>query len=123
MRKRTTSLLLIAAGLAFPLLADKKAMEQYVLLYGTVFRETGFTLPNAEVTVLPDMASAPAGAKVKKMNGVSNGRGEFAFHLPAVNMRYTVRVSAKGYQTEEKPVVVEGPDRLDITVQLQPESK
>jgi len=124
MRKRTgTSLLLLAATLAFPGLAAKKKPEAYVLLYGTVFRETGFALPNAEVIVAPDASSDTAAPKVKKMEAVSNGRGEFAFHLPTGNGRYIVKVSAKGYRSEEKPVAIQGEDRIDVTFQLDPESK
>jgi hypothetical protein len=38
-------------------------------------------------------------------------------------MKYLVKVSAKGYASQEKPVTVQGEDRIDLTFQLQPESK
>jgi len=126
MRKRIgTSLLLAAAILTLPCLADKKkaAPEQYVVLYGTVFRDTGFALADAGVEVVPVVESGKESVKVKKMQVVSNGRGEFAFHLPAQPMRYVVKVSARGYQSQEKPVTVQNDDRIDLTFQLQPESK
>jgi hypothetical protein len=126
MRKRIgTSLLLVAAILALPCWADKKkaAAEQYVVLYGTVFRDTGFALPDAGVELVPVVEPAKGSAKVKRMQTTSNGRGEFAFHLSTTPMSYVVRVSARGYQSQEKPVNVQSDDRIDLTFQLQPESK
>jgi len=125
MRKRTgISLLLLATAFAVPVMAEKKKPpEPYVLLYGTVFRDTGLALPNADVMVVPDPSSDAAAPKVKKMEAVSNGRGEFAFHLPTGNGRYIVKVGAKGYRSEEKPVTIQGEDRVDVTFQLAPESK
>jgi hypothetical protein len=123
MRKKSISLLLLAVAFALPVLAARKKPEPYVLLYGTVFRETGFTLPNADVIVVPDASSDTAAPKMKKMEAVSNGRGEFAFHLPTGNGRYIVKVSAKGYRSEEKPVTIQSEDRVDVTFQLDPESK
>jgi hypothetical protein len=38
-------------------------------------------------------------------------------------MRYLVKASAKGFHSEEKPVTVQGEDRLDVTFQLHEESK
>jgi len=119
------SLLLLAAACALPGLADKKkaAAEPYFLLDGTVFREPGFALPNAEVVVIPDPPSDAAPVKVKKMQAVTDARGEFAFRLPTAPMRYLVKASAKGFHSEEKPVTVQGEDRLDVTFQLHEESK
>jgi Carboxypeptidase regulatory-like domain len=124
-RKKRIISLLLAAAVVLPGMAAKKkaAAEPYVLLDGTVFRESGFALPNAEVAVIPDpMPDAPP-SKVKKMQTVSDSRGEFAFRLPMLNMRYVIKVSAKGYRREEKPVTVQGEDRLDVTFQLHEESK
>ena len=124
-RSGISLLLLLAAAFALPCAAAKKkaAAEPYVLLDGTVFRENGFALPNAEVVVIPDPGPESAPAKLKKLQAVSDSRGEFAFRLPTLNMRYLVKVSAKGYRNETKPVTVQGEDRLDVTFQLQPESK
>jgi hypothetical protein len=126
MRKRSgISLLILVAALTHPLPAAKRkaAVEAYVLLDGTVFRETGFAMPNAEVVVIPDDQPDKSASKVKKMLAVSDGRGEFAFRLPTVNMRYVVKVSAKGYRSAEKPVLVQGEDRIDVMFQLQPEPR
>jgi hypothetical protein len=124
-KKRTgISLLFLAAVLCLPgVAAKKKALEPYVLLNGTIFRETGFALPNAEVVVIPDPESEAAAPKLKAMRAVSDVRGEFAIRLPTVAMRYLVKVSARGYRTETKQVTVQGEDRVDVTIQLHEESK
>jgi len=122
-KKNGISLMLLAAAFALPVLAAKKKPEAYVLLYGTVFRDTGFALPNAEVIVVSDPSSGTAAPKTKKMEAVSNDRGEFAVHLPTGNARYIVKVTAKGYRSEQKPVTIQGEDRIDVTFQLDPESK
>jgi hypothetical protein len=123
-KKRIISLLILAAAFALPGLGDKrKAAEPYVLLDGTVFRESGFALPNAEVVVVPDPAPDTPRQKVKKFEAVSDSRGEFAFRLPTTGMRYIVKVRAKGFRNEEKSVTVQGEDRLSVTFQLHEESK
>lgn len=123
-KTRIISFLLLAAASLLSA-ADKKnsAADPYVLLAGTVFTETGFALPNAEVIVTQDSAAQTKHAKVKKLQAVSDSRGEFAFRLPAGEAHYVIKVSAKGFQGEEKPVAVQGEDRLDVTFQLHPESR
>jgi hypothetical protein len=119
------SLLTLAAASILPALGDKKkdAAEPYVLLAGTVFQESGFALPNAEVVVIQDPAPETKHSKVKKMQALSDSRGEFAIRLPAGNAHYLLKVSAKGFRDEEKPVTVQGEDRLDVTIQLHRESR
>jgi hypothetical protein len=122
-KKRIISLLMLAAAFALPGLGDKrKAAEPYILLDGTVFRESGFALPNAQVVVVPD-PPPDTRQKVKKFEAVSDSRGEFAFRLPTTGTRYIVKVSAKGFRNEEKSVTVQGEDRLSVTFQLHEESK
>jgi hypothetical protein len=124
-KKRSISLLLLAAAFVLPGIAAKKRAppEPYVLLDGTVFRETGFAFPNAEVVVIPDPAPDAQPPKVKRLQTVSDARGEFAFRLPLASMRYIVKVHAKGYRNKEKSVSVQGEDRLDVTFQLHENSK
>ncbi len=38
-------------------------------------------------------------------------------------MNYAIVVSAKGYQSLRKPVTVEGQERVEVTFQLERESK
>lgn len=124
-KKRSISLLILVAAFALPGLGDKKkAAEPYFLVAGTVFRENGFSLPNAEVVVIPDPPPDQPRPKVKKLETVSDSRGEFALRLPAVSMRYIISVSAKGFRVEQKTVTVAGEEgRLDVTFQLHEESK
>jgi hypothetical protein len=103
---------------------DKKVnAESYALVGGTVFQESGFALPNALITLIPEPLASDSAAKAKKMQAISDARGEFVFRVPAGARRYTVRVAAKSHQTQEKSVNVEREERVDVTFQLQPESK
>jgi Carboxypeptidase regulatory-like domain len=119
------SLLLLAAVFTLPALADKKkAAEPYFLVAGTVFQESGFALPNAEVVLVPDPPPDAPRTKIKKLETVSDSRGEFAFRVPTAAMRYIIKVRAKRFQSAEKPVTVEGQEgRLDVTFQLHEESR
>ena len=101
----------------------KAETESFALVSGTVFREPGFALPNATVTLTPDPSQGAPVVKIKKQQTVCNSRGEFVFRLPPVSMRYTVRAAAKGYRDEEKPIDVEGEARVDVTFSLHEESK
>ncbi len=119
------SLLLLAAAFTLPALGEKKkAAEAYFLIAGTVFQENGFALPNADVVLIPDPPPDAPRIKIKKVQTVSDSRGEFAFRIPTAAMHYIIKVSAKGFQSGEKPVTVEGQEgRLDVTFQLHEESK
>ena len=101
--------------------AEKKKNpgEPHAVVAGTVFREPGFALPAAELTLAPEKAPA----KARKMKAVSDARGEFAFHVPAEEARYTVSVKASGYESQEKSVVVTGEVRVDLFFQLKPVAK
>jgi len=125
MRKSGTSLICLLI-LAVPLAgAGKKKIvpEAYSIVAGTVFRESGFALPQAEVTLIPYPQQGGLPVKVKKLSTVSDGRGEFVFRVPPASMQYTVRVAAKGYHGEEKTITVHGDERADVTFQLREESK
>jgi hypothetical protein len=97
--------------------------ESYAVVTGTVFREPGFALPSAAVTLTADPSREAATIKIKKLQTVCNSRGEFVFRIPPVNMHYTVRATAKGYRDEVKPIEVEGEARIDVTFSLHEESK
>jgi hypothetical protein len=103
-------------------LSDKqKPAETWAVIAGTVFREPGFALPGAEVTLEPEQ---PGGKnnKVKRQQAISNSRGEFAFRVPAVALRYTVSVRARGYQAEEKTAEIQGEQRVDVYFSLKPDT-
>jgi len=126
-RSGTNLMALVALLLACVLPAEaakkKAAPPSYALVAGTVFQESGYALPNAGVTLIPDPQGDNARAKVKKLEAISDARGEFAFRVPAGSMQYTVKVAAKGFQPAQKSVSVQGEERVDVTFQLQPESK
>ena len=101
----------------------KKAAEPYGVLAGTVFREPGFALPGAEVTVEPDPQPGQTPVKIHKPKAISDGRGEFAFRVPVTAMRYAVKARAKGFSPQQKSVDMEGEQRVDVTLTLAAESK
>ncbi len=115
------AVLLLLCAFAAPAGSKKKALEPYALIGGTVFREPGFALPGAELTL--SLASDQASPKIKKQTAISDSRGEFAFRVPPAAMVYTVQVMCKGYSPQEKRVSVEGEQRVDATFTLSPESK
>lgn len=114
---------LLAAAVPGACAADKKPAP-YGLIAGSVFRETGRSLAGAEIRVEPAAASeSGTRIKIKKIEGRTDGRGEFAIRVPAEPMRYTLRVSAPGYQPQEKAVSINGEDRIDVFFTLEPASK
>jgi Carboxypeptidase regulatory-like domain len=110
--------LVSACGLQGAEKRKKPAAPQGVVA-GTVFREPGFALPSAELTLVPEKAPP----KARKLKAVSDVRGEFAFHVPAEEARYTVSVKANGFESQEKSVVVTGEARVDLFFQLKPVAK
>jgi hypothetical protein len=125
-RKKTGISLLLLLICILPLArAGKKTAEpdSFALVSGTVFRDPGFALPNATVTLTPNPSPGSSPLKVKKQQGVTNSRGEFVFRVPTASMRYTVRAAAKGYRGDEKSVDVEGETRIEVTLSLHEESK
>jgi hypothetical protein len=103
--------------------AKKRSPDAFALVSGTVFRESGYALPNAEVTLIPDAQPDGAPVKIKKMQALSDSRGEFVFRVPPAAMHYIVKVAAKGFQGQQKSVSVQAEERSEVTFQLEPESK
>ena len=102
---------------------DKKSQEPYSIVGGTVFRDPGFALPGAEVTITPKLADGSQ-IKLKITHVISDDRGEFAFRVPPTAAKYTVKATARGFRSDEKITQVdfEG-ERVDVTFLLEPESK
>lgn len=101
--------------------ADRPALKNdapHAVVAGTVFRDSGFSLPGATVTLAVE--DAP---KVKKLQSVSDTRGEFAFRVPPKAGTYVVRASMKGFQPAEKEASVTGEERVEVTLVLPSESK
>jgi hypothetical protein len=119
-RRRILILPFTAAGLwtSAAIAQKRKPVTETALLAGTVFRDPGFSFPGVQVFLEPAPEGKPS-VKVKKMKAISDSRGEFAFRVPAVAMRYTLRFQAEGFQPETKEVTVSGPERQDIHVTLK----
>jgi hypothetical protein len=101
---------------------DKKAAAaEYALVAGTVFRDTGMSLPGAEVEIMVVDSSTPH--KSKKQKAVTDRRGEFAFRVPPVEAKYAVTAKASGYVSQKKEVTVAGFERIDVFFRLEPASK
>lgn len=92
--------------------------EAHAVVAGAVFRENGFSLPGATVTLA--MKEAPKG---KKLQAVSDARGEFAFRVAPGAATYVVKASLKGFQAAEKEAAIGGEERVEVTLVLLAESK
>jgi hypothetical protein len=97
----------------------KKPGDPETVIAGSVFHDPGYALPEATVTLL--LRDDPKHKKLAQLE--TTYRGEFAFHVPSTPAVYVVKASAKGYRSEEKEASVTGPDRVDLTFTLEPETK
>jgi hypothetical protein len=114
------SALLLAVFLPVTAIAKKKsAPDTPAIVSGSVFSDSGYALADADVTLAPRAQSG----KLKPLQAISDARGEFVFHVPAGPAQYTVTVSAKGYRSQQKSVTVQDQERLEVTFQLERESK
>ncbi len=98
--------------------AQRKNDEAHAVVAGAVFRESGFSLPGATVTLA--MKDARKG---KKLQAVSDARGEFAFRVLPGAATYVVKASMKGFQAVEKEAAIGGEERVEVTLVLPAESK
>ena len=119
MKLKRSKLVAALMGCALLLAAADRNDAPHAVVAGTVFRENGFSLPGATVT----LAVKDAAKKPKKLQSVSDGRGEFAFRVPPGAATYVVKVSLKGFQTIEKEASVSGEERVEVTLMLPAESK
>jgi hypothetical protein len=111
--------LLLIALLAPASAARKKpATDTPATVSGSVFDDRGYALADAEVTLVPETQP-----KAKPLEAVSDRRGEFVLHLAAGPMRYLVTVAAKGYRSQQKTVSIEDQERVEVTFQLERQSK
>jgi hypothetical protein len=128
-KKRTSgsrifALAVLAVLCLLPAAAEKKKpVDSYGLVAGTVFREPGFALQGAEVTLEPNPETGQAPINIKKMKASTGARGEFAFRVPTAAMRYEVHAAARGYSPQDKNVSVEGERHVEVTFMLAKESK
>ena len=109
---------MLCACALLSLAADHKNTEAFAVVAGTVFRDPGFAVPGAKISVV--LRGDP---NARKLQAVSNARGEFAIRVPANPGTYLVSASFKGFRQVEKEAVIGGEGRVDVTLTLTPESK
>jgi len=120
MRSIRSVLFLTALCTVFLAAADKKKpADSDTVVAGSVFRVPGLALPEATVTL--SLRDDPKHKKLAQQE--TTFRGEFAFHVPSNPAVYVVKASARGYRSEQKEASVTGPDRIDLTFTLEPETK
>lgn len=106
------------------------------MINGGVFQESGYALPDATATLVAETpaegttAKVPKAGKTQNMEAISDSRGEFIFHPPVDTVRvprspaqYSIVVTAKGYHSVRKSVAVQGYEHVEVTFQLERESK
>ena len=98
---------------------QKEAAAPFAVIAGTVFRPPGFALPGVDVQIVPEQKEA-GGVKLKKADVVTNTRGEFALRVPPVPASWRVNVKSSGYKPEQRSVSVEGEQRFDLSIVLEP---
>jgi hypothetical protein len=105
----------------------KPLLDTYAVVSGSVFQDNGYALPGAGVILVPEAQSnsSPNGSpnKTQPIQLATDTRGEFIVRVPPGPMHYTVGVRAKGYQNQQKSVSVTDQERVEVTFQLERESK
>ena len=108
------------AGGWMPAGADKRPdAGPYAIVAGTVFRDPGFALPDANVTLT--LRDDPRGRKLQQ--AVTTPRGEFSFRVPPRPTTYIVKAELKGFFPDEKEAAVAGENRIEVTLTLVPKPK
>jgi hypothetical protein len=116
-RRHGARALLFLAALALSALltlsaADKPPQARAVVA-GSVFDSNGRSLPGCTVMVVSE--SDPK----QKQKALTDRRGEFAVRVPIG--RYTISVTAKGFQTQQRTVQVEEGEKSNATFLLTAE--
>ena len=113
----------VLMGSCLPAFAEKKAKPEnapaYALIAGTVYRPPGFALPGVKVVVEPEKSESN-GAKLKRSEAVTDSRGEWAVRVPPVPAKWRIDVKVNGYRPEQRSVSVEGEQRVDSSMVLEP---
>jgi len=116
---RLAVLLLSVAGFVPPLGGAPDAPQkrprpcQRFLIFGTVFEESGFLLPGAEVRV------RRAGEKKVRWRQTSDRRGEFAACVPP-GAEYELTVTARGFEEQSRRIDARTGNREDLVVRMKP---
>ena len=104
---------------ASPQKKGKGAKERVpdTLILVSTFAETGQTLRGVRVRLYPADADGNT-VKGRTLDGQTNNMGEFPFHVPQTEATYVLVAEIKGFARTEKPVKVQGEEKLDIFVQM-----
>ena len=119
---------LLAVALAAPCPLSASAKEKKAkdgapqpvtdtLIKVTTFTEIGSTLRGATVKLYPADKNGKV-MKGKHLEGVTNGMGEYPFHVPKADANYVLQAEAKGFERVSKLVHARGEDQTDIFLQL-----
>ena len=112
-RSFTRRVFLLAA--VFPLAAkDKKKNQPDAVIFGTVFQESGFSLPGAKVVVYNEASPK------KKFKAVTNYRGEYRIHVPAGETTYRITASARKFEKAQRTVKVYDMEQATANLSLKP---
>lgn len=101
---------------------DAKQPAEFSLISGTVYRPPGFSLAGAEIVLEPEQKKS-GNVKFHKQTALSDSRGEFAFRVSTVPMKYTVTVKRSGYVSQVKTVEIERRQHREMPFTLEPESR
>ena len=110
--RQAPALLLLAAVIAASLAAAEKKPSANAVLAGTVFDSNGRALPGCTVEIVSE-----ADPK-QKHRGATDQRGEYAVRVLA--SRFSVAVSRKGFQPQQKTVEVVQGEKSATTFLLSP---
>lgn len=91
----------------------KQRLTDQFLISGTVFEESGFLLPGAEIQV------RRAGEKKVRWRQVSDRRGEFAVRVPP-GTEYELTVKVKGFEEQSRKIDARTGNRADLTIRMKP---
>jgi hypothetical protein len=121
---RLVALALALVSCAPFVLGEKKETQQnasapYALLAGTVYRPPGFALPGVKVVIEPEERQVGS-IKLKKVETTTDSRGEWAVRVPPVPAKWRIDVKVNGYRAEQRVVTVEGEQRLETSLVLEP---
>jgi uncharacterized membrane protein len=88
--------------------------DPYAVIRGAVFHGSGYTLPNATVTI-----ERIDGGRKFKQETISRDGGEFAFRLRAEKAKYRLTAAARGFQPASMEIEIEGDEARNVALTLQ----
>jgi hypothetical protein len=107
--------LLLAPALSL-LGKDKKKQKQKLdaIIFGTVFRESGLSLPGANITAYNEASPK------KKFKAVTNYRGEYRIHVPSGEANYVVIGNARKFEQAQRTVKIYDLEQATANLILKP---